>query len=190
MNMTKLKFFLCIFLCFISYKIHAKQILWFTGLPCSGKTTIAKHFTQQCKNCIHLDGDEVRATLNADLGFTPEDRRENLRRISELCILLAKKTDTVIVTTISPRKAFREEVRKKIENAEIPFFEIYIKADLNTCIKRDVKGMYKKAIAGEIKFFTGIGAPYEIPKSPHLICNTDQETIDESVSKLLTFIKG
>ena len=158
---------------------------WFTGLPCCGKTTIADKVAEILKNkgykVQRLDGDIVRKDLTKDLGFSKEDRDENIRRVSFLAKNLTKSGLIVLATFVSPYKARREKTRQEIEN----FVEIYVKCPIEVCKKRDVKGMYKKAIAGEIKNFTGFDDPYEKPDNPELIINSDKETIDESVEKVL-----
>ena len=158
---------------------------WFTGLPCCGKTTIADKVAETLKNkgykVERLDGDIVRKDLTKDLGFSKEDRDENIRRVSYLAKNLTKSGLFVLATFVSPYKARREKSREEIEN----FVEIYVKCPVEVCKKRDVKGMYKKALAGEIKNFTGVDDPYEEPDNPELIINSDKETIDESVEKVL-----
>ena len=158
---------------------------WFTGLPCCGKTTIADRAAHVLKEkgyeVERLDGDIVRKNLTKDLGFSKEDRDENINRVTILAKDLTQNGIAVLATFVSPYKARREKTRKEI----VDFIEIYVKCPLEICKKRDVKGMYKKAFAGEIKNFTGVDDPYEEPKKPELIVNSDKETIDESVEKVL-----
>lgn len=161
-------------------------ILWFTGLSGSGKTTISKALEPElrargCKVEI-LDGDVVRTHLSKGLGFSKEDRDTNIRRIGFVAHLLSRNGVATITAAISPYKAIRDEVRAMSPN----FVEIYVKATLEVCETRDVKGMYAKARAGEIKGFTGIDDPYEEPLNPEIICNTDRESVAESVAKILS----
>lgn len=158
---------------------------WFTGLPCCGKTTIAKkvaeHLKQKGYVAEHLDGDLVRENLTSDLGFSKKDREENLKRVTFIAKLLTRNNVIVLATFVSPYKQRREQSRKEIG----AFIEIYVKCPLEVCMKRDVKGMYKKALAGEIQQFTGVQDPYEEPEHPELILETDHESVEESVDKVL-----
>jgi adenylylsulfate kinase len=161
-------------------------ILWFTGLSGAGKTTISKALEPElrargCKVEI-LDGDIIRTHLSKGLTFSKEDRDTNIRRIGFVAHLLSRNGVVVITAAISPYRALREEIRAMEPN----FVEIYIKASLETCEARDVKGLYAKARAGEIKGFTGIDDPYEEPLNPEIICSTGEESVDESVVKILT----
>jgi adenylyl-sulfate kinase len=159
---------------------------WFTGLPCSGKTTIADIVAERIRSkgykVERLDGDIVRKGLTSDLGFSKEDRDENIKRVTFVAKLLSRNGVAVLATFVSPYKARRQKTREEIKN----FIEIYTRTPLETCIKRDVKGMYKKALEGEISNFTGIDDPYEEPENPELILDTDKETVEESVEKVLT----
>lgn len=164
---------------------HRGVTIWFTGLSGSGKSTIAQALVQQlrerdCKLEI-LDGDIVRTNLTKGLGFSKEDRDTNIRRIGFVSHLLTRNGVIVLVSAISPYRAVREEVREKIGD----FFEVYVSAPLEVCEARDVKGLYKKARAGEIKQFTGIDDPYEPPLSPEVTCETHNETLEESVNKVI-----
>ncbi|MEN3045437.1 MAG: adenylyl-sulfate kinase [Candidatus Hydrothermales bacterium] len=163
--------------------------VWLTGLPCSGKTTIAKKLAEKLvernKDVEVLDGDLIRNFLNKDLGFTREDRMENMRRVSFLSELLTRHGVNVIVALVSPYREGRQRARESIPN----FIEVYVKASLEVCEKRDVKGMYKKAREGLIKNFTGIDDPYEEPLNPEVICDTEKETVNESVDKILRFLE-
>jgi len=145
-----------------------KMILWFTGLPCSGKSTIANKLKEKYPEFLLLNGDNIRKGLCKDLGFSVEDRRENMRRIIELCKILNAENINLITDFISPFEKYREQIRNIVPNTYI----IYCKADLEVCEKRDVKGMYKKARDNKIKNFTGIDSPYQIPKKPDLILDT------------------
>jgi adenylylsulfate kinase len=159
--------------------------LWFTGLPCSGKSAIADRLAVILKDkgyyVERLDGDIVRQDLTRDLGFSKADRDENIRRVTFVTKLLARNGVFVLTSFISPYREMRDHARKQVEN----FMEIYIKTSLETCIKRDVKGMYKKAMAGEIKEFTGVSDPYEEPLKPELVIVTDDETLEVSTQKVL-----
>ncbi|MDD3646990.1 MAG: adenylyl-sulfate kinase [Candidatus Dojkabacteria bacterium] len=167
-------------------------VYWMTGLSGSGKSTIAveveRILYEQDKLVTVLDGDNVRYGLNADLGFSEEDRRENLRRIAEVAKLFAENGIIVITSFISPTKASRKKARQIISQSS-DFHEIYVKCRLTECEKRDPKGLYKKARTGEIKEFTGIDSPFEEPENAELVIETDSENIDKSVQKLLEYIK-
>ncbi|MGB3691902.1 MAG: adenylyl-sulfate kinase [Spirulinaceae cyanobacterium] len=163
--------------------------LWFTGLSGAGKTTITQALAEKlrsmgCKLEI-LDGDIVRQNLTKGLGFSKEDRDENIRRIGFVSNLLTRNGVIVLVSAISPYREIRQEVKQKIGD----FLEVFVNAPLNVCEDRDVKGLYKKARAGEIKGFTGIDDPYEAPKNPEVECRTDLEELSESVDKVLTKMK-
>jgi len=132
-----------------------------------------------------LDGDEVRANLSKGLGFSKEDRDTNIRRIGYVSRLLARNGVGVIAAAISPYREIRDEVRNSIEADGAVFLEVFVKASLDTLVARDVKGLYKKALAGEIKQFTGVSDPYEEPLSPELVVETDRETVEESAAKIL-----
>ena len=170
---------------------HQSVVLWFTGLSGSGKSTLAhvleeKLFKNGC-NTFVLDGDNVRHGLNANLDFSDDDRKENIRRIGEVAKLMLEAGFIVMTAFISPFREDRAAVRNLISNND--FIEIYCKASLKTCEARDVKGLYKRARAGEIKNYTGIDSPYEAPENPELIIDTDKETLDESVSKIYSFLE-
>lgn len=164
---------------------HRGVTVWFTGLSGSGKSTITHALAQRLRdrNCKLevLDGDIVRTNLTKGLGFSKEDRDTNIRRIGFVADLLTRNGVIVLVSAISPYRAVREEVREKIGN----FFEVYVSAPLDVCESRDVKGLYKRARAGEIKQFTGIDDPYEPPLNPEVNCETHQETLEESVDKVI-----
>jgi adenylyl-sulfate kinase len=159
--------------------------LWFTGLPCSGKSTIAALLAPELERRGHgvevLDGDVVRTHLCKGLGFSREDRDENIRRIGFVAKLVSRHGGIVITAAISPYRSIRDEVRASMEN----FVEVYVNTPLEVCIRRDVKGMYKKALAGELKHFTGIDDPYEPPLNPELVIQTDKETPGASSGRIL-----
>jgi len=161
-------------------------ILWFTGLSGSGKTTLTKAIEPElkargCKVEI-LDGDVVRTNLSKGLGFSQEDRDTNIRRIGFVAHLLSRNGVAAMTAAISPYRAIRDEIRAMEPN----FVEVYVTAPLEVCEGRDVKGLYAKARAGEIKGFTGIDDPYEEPVNPEIICYTERESVEESVKKVLT----
>ncbi|MEB3357328.1 MAG: adenylyl-sulfate kinase [Synechococcales bacterium] len=159
--------------------------VWFTGLSGSGKTTIRMALEQKLRamglKVEVLDGDIVRQNLTKGLGFSKEDRDENIRRIGFVSHLLTRNGVIVLVSAISPYRNVRDEVRERIGD----FMEVYANAPLEVCEERDVKGLYKRARAGEIKQFTGISDPYEAPLNPEVECRTDLETLEESVAKVL-----
>lgn len=163
--------------------------VWFTGLSGAGKTTITTAVEKEliARGCgiEILDGDIVRENLTKGLGFSKEDRDENIRRIGFVSHLLTRHGVIVLVSAISPYRAIREEVREKIGN----FVEVFVNAPLSVCEERDVKGLYKKARAGEIKNFTGVSDPYEPPANPEVECRTDLETLEESVAKVLSALE-
>jgi adenylylsulfate kinase len=162
-------------------------VLWFTGLSGSGKSSVANEVAYKLHSMGHityvLDGDNIRHGLNKDLGFSPEDRDENIRRISEVACLFADAGVIAITAFISPYRKLRNFCRELAGQGR--FLEIYTKACLETCEKRDPKGLYKKAKAGIIKDFTGINAPYEEPEDPELIIDTDKYNIEESAEIVL-----
>ena len=166
-------------------------VLWFTGLPSSGKSTIANEVAFQLhqlgKFSYVLDGDNIRHGLNKDLGFSPEDREENIRRISEVAHLFADSGAIAITAFVSPYRKDRDFCRQLMDEGR--FMEVLVKADLKTCEERDPKGMYKKAIKGEIKEFTGISAPYEEPLNPEIILDTDSQTIEEETRMVIEYLR-
>jgi adenylyl-sulfate kinase len=159
--------------------------LWFTGLSGAGKSTLARMVAEELRRRGHrvevLDGDEVRTNLSKGLGFSKEDRDTNIRRIGYVCKLLARNGVIAISAAISPYREVRDEVRKQHER----FFEVYVKCPLDTLVERDVKGLYRKALKGEIANFTGVSDPYEEPFSPELVIESDRESPQESVGRLL-----
>ena len=168
---------------------HTGGIIWLTGLSGAGKSTIAieaeRQLFQKGYQIYVLDGDNIRFGLSADLGFTPADRTENIRRIGEVAKLFADAGVVVITAFISPYRDDRNRVRAI---APDQFHEVFIKADLSTCETRDPKGLYAKARNGEIEDFTGVSAPYEEPTDANLIIDTGAQNIDQSVSKLLDYV--
>jgi len=165
--------------------------VWLTGLSGSGKSTIAvaaeKELLSQGRVAYVLDGDNVRHGLNSNLGFSPEDRTENIRRIGEVAKLFTDAGVIVLTSFISPYRSDRDAVREKMEKGD--FVEAHVAASLETCEERDVKGLYKKARAGEIPEFTGISAPYEAPESPELRIDTDAQSVEESVAQLVGYLR-
>ena len=158
--------------------------VWFTGFSGAGKSTIADALTKKLQtegyNLEVLDGDEIRENLTKDLGFSKQDRDTNIRRIGFVAKLLARNGVIVLVPVISPYRAIREEMRANIRD----FVEVFVNAPLSVCEERDVKGLYKKVRAGQIKQFTGIDDPYEPPTNPEIECRTDLEELAESVDKI------
>ena len=167
---------------------HPGIVIWFTGLSASGKSTIANaldlELNKRGLRTYILDGDNVRMGLNKDLGFSPESRKENIRRISEVAKLFADSGTIVMTAFISPYKKDRESAREVIDS---DYVEVFVNTPVEECINRDPKGLYKKAIAGEIKGFTGIDAPYEEPLNPEI--NLENLSIEKSVEILINYLK-
>jgi len=159
--------------------------LWFTGVPCSGKSTLARRMERVLRDRGHkievLDGDEVRQNLSKGLGFSKEDRDTNIRRIGYVCNLLTRNDVVAIAAAVSPYRSVRAENRKLIGN----FVEIYVRCPVEITRERDVKGMYKMVAEGKMKSFTGVDDPYEEPENAEVVVETDRETIDQSVAKIL-----
>ena len=164
--------------------------LWFTGLPCSGKTTIADLVAENLKNhglrVERLDGDIVRQGLTSDLGFSKEDRDKNIERVTFVSKLLSRNQIATIVSFVSPYSNARQSARENTTN----FIEIYVKCPIDVCKKRDVKGMYQKAVKGEISNFTGVDDPYQEPERPDLIIESDKESPEESAKGVLDLVKS
>jgi adenylylsulfate kinase len=171
---------------------HKSGVLWFTGLSGSGKSTLSnaveKKLNELGIRSYVLDGDNIRHGLNKDLGFNPDDRKENIRRIGEVARLFVDAGFIVITAFISPYQEDRQLARELVEQKE--FHEVYVKCSLAECEKRDPKGLYHKARNGEIPQFTGISAPYEEPHKAELIVETDKQTIDESVYSVIQYLKA
>ena len=167
-------------------------VVWLTGLPGSGKTTIATKVAAKLRQMGYrvevLDGDWVRKTINPDAGFTREERRRHLLRVAWITRLLARNGVIVLCSFVSPYREVRSEVRRIVEE-EVPFIEVYVNAPLEECIRRDPKGLYKKALRGEIKHFTGVTDPYEPPENPDLVLDTVNDTVETNVEKLLAKIR-
>ena len=164
--------------------------LWFTGLSGAGKTTISTLVEEELKQRRNrleiLDGDVIRENLSKGLGFSKKDRDTNIRRIAFVADLLSRNGVPVITAAISPYQEIRDEARELMGHR---FIEVYIEASVETCAKRDVKGLYEKAFKGEIKEFTGVSDPYEPPLSPEIVCHTEQETPEESAQKLIAYLE-
>ncbi len=173
-------------------KKHKGCIIWLTGLSGSGKSTIANALEEKLNKLnIHtylLDGDNIRSGLNKDLGFSKEDRNENIRRIGEVAKLFVDAGIIIITAFISPFRKDREFVRSLVSKNE--FIEVFVDAPLYVCEKRDPKGLYKKARKGEIREFTGIDSPFEVPLNPELHIKTNELSIEESVEKIILFLKN
>jgi adenylylsulfate kinase len=166
------------------------KCIWLAGLPCAGKTTLAagleKKLLEIGYNCINLDGDVIRKGINSDLGFSMEDRRENIRRVAELSNLLLKHHSIPVCSFIAPTREIREMARAII--GKDLFIEVFIDTPKEICAMRDPKGMYVKAFRGEIKEFTGISSPWEPPLEPSLTIHTLNRSVDECIEELLAFV--
>lgn len=169
---------------------HNSFLIWFTGLSGSGKSTLANSLEVELYNLgiktYILDGDNVRDGLNSNLGFSPEDRTENIRRIAETANLMIDAGLVVLAAFVSPYRKDRENIKNIVK--DINFVEIYVNTSLEECERRDVKGLYKKARTGEIKNMTGISAPYEAPLNPDIEIKTNNESIEDSVKRILNEI--
>ncbi len=172
-------------------KGHKGAVLWFTGLSACGKSTVANavdhKLHQRGKHSFVLDGDNIRMGLNKNLGFSAEDRAENIRRIGEVAKLFASSGSIALTAFISPYRADRDKVREIMPAGE--FVEIYVDASLETCEKRDPKGLYKKARAGEIKNFTGISDPYEAPEKPELVLDSNTKSIEQLADEVIAYLE-
>ncbi|NWF98891.1 MAG: adenylyl-sulfate kinase [Nitrospirae bacterium] len=170
---------------------HKSVLIWFTGLPGSGKSTISHELEYLLfKNKIRtyvLDGDNIRRGLCKDLGFSAEDRRENLRRVGEVAKLFVDAGILTIASFASPYISDRKMIREMFGNEE--FIEVYLKCDISICEKRDPKGLYKKARNGIIKNFTGVSDPYEAPEKPEILLETDKLTVEQSVKSVFDFLQ-
>ena len=171
---------------------HKSVIIWFTGLSGSGKSTLAHSVEEElhklaCRTFV-LDGDNVRHGLSSNLTFNDNDRKENIRRIGEVAKLMVEAGVITITAFISPFKKDRNLIRQLLPQGD--FIEIYCKASLETCESRDVKGLYKHARAGKIKNYTGIDSPYEAPSNPELVIDTESESLEGSVARVIDFLKS
>jgi len=189
-NMALYFLYHSIFVKLFSLEVQTKGfVLWFTGLPCSGKTTLAnkvKEILNKKGLCVErLDGDIVRQSLSYDLGFSPEDREKNLKRVAFVCDILSRNNVAVLSSFVSPYRSIRAYIRSKAHN----FIEVFVRASAEECAKRDIKGMWAKAKAGIIKNFTGYNAIYEAPLNAEIEVNTDNETIEESTRKIVSYLK-
>lgn len=169
---------------------HEGFTLWLTGLSGAGKTTIALGLEQQLRErgvrIERLDGDVVREGLTRDLGFSKEDRDKNIERVTFVAKLLSRNGVSVIASFISPYRAARQIAREQTTN----FIEVFVSAPLEVCAARDVKGLYAKALAGELKNFTGVDDPYETPESPEITVHTDRETVEQSVASIIRYLES
>ncbi len=170
---------------------HRGAVIWFTGLSASGKSTLAHGveealFARSCRTYV-LDGDNVRHRLNKDLGFSPEDRVENIRRIGEVASLFCDVGVIALTAFISPYRADRDKARAIVQDS---FIEVYVKCDLDVCEARDPKGLYKKARAGEVREFTGISAPYEEPVKPELVVDTSHQSLEDSTAEVMAYLEA
>ena len=164
-------------------------VIWLTGLSGAGKTTLASALKNELTAAGHLvetlDGDEVRENLSRGLGFSKEDRDTNVRRIGFVARLLARNGVIVLASAISPYRQSRDDVRQSVESDAANFVEVFVRAPLAVLVERDVKGLYKKALAGEIKNFTGVSDPYEAPLAPDVTVDSSVETVEESAARIL-----
>ncbi|WP_083917542.1 adenylyl-sulfate kinase [Leeia oryzae] len=171
---------------------HSGAVIWLTGLSASGKSTLAMgleaHLLAQGYACYTLDGDNIRHGLNANLGFSPTDRAENIRRVGEVAALFADAGLVCITSFISPYRHHRLLARQAAQQTS--FHEIYVAADLQTCETRDPKGLYRKSREGTLSNFTGVNAPYEEPLSPDLVLHTNTESVEQSLERLLRYVKN
>lgn len=165
--------------------------IWLTGLSASGKSTIARDLERKLfengRACYVLDGDNIRHGLNKDLGFSPEDREENIRRIGEVAALFTDANLIVLTAFISPYRKDRDNARKLMKDGQ--FIEVFVDCDIDTCEQRDPKGLYKKAKEGKIPEFTGISAPYEAPEKPEIVIDSAKLSVDEAADLLFKYLK-
>ena len=164
-------------------------VVWLTGLPGSGKTTIARRLAEELRrrgrNVERLDGDEVRKWLSPKEGFSREDRELHLRRVAYVCKLLARNGVAVIASFVSPYRSVRDLAKRTVGD----FVEVYVRCSLETCMRRDPKGLYKKALKGEITNMTGLQDPYEEPLNPEVVVDTEKESLEECVDKILNKLR-
>lgn len=175
-------------------KGHKGMVIWLTGLSGAGKTTLARSLSRQLAAAgllvETLDGDEVRENLSRGLGFSQEDRNTNINRIGFVARLLARNGVVVLGAAISPYRQSRGDVRRRIEADDVRFIEVFVRCPLETLVERDVKGLYAKALAGEIEHFTGVSDPYEEPLAPDITVDSSVESIEESAAKILSYLLG
>ena len=168
-------------------------VLWITGLPASGKTTLARELKRRLSDMGRrvelLDGDEVRRWLSPEAGFTREDRERHLRRVAYVSKLLARNGVVVIASFVSPYRKIRDEVRKIVEE-DAPFIEVYVRCPLEVAMERDPKGLYRRALAGEIKNFTGIDDPFEEPENPEVVVDSSAMNVDEEVERVMSELRS
>lgn len=168
-------------------------VIWLTGLPGSGKTTVAKIVSRKLREkgirVELLDGDVVRRWLSPEAGFSQEDRRRHLRRVAHVARLLARNGVFVLCSFVSPYRDIRKEVREIVESEGLKFVEVYTRCSVEECIKRDPKGLYRRALKGEIKMFTGISDRYEEPERPDITLDTENEKPEESAEKILRYLR-
>ncbi|HEV8439998.1 MAG TPA: adenylyl-sulfate kinase [Methylomirabilota bacterium] len=164
--------------------------IWLTGLPSAGKSTLAELLGKRLRAADYpveiLDGDEIRLRLSKGLGFSRQDRDENVRRIAFVAKLLTRVGGVAVTAAISPYREVRDEARREIQE----FVEVYVSCELEECVRRDVKGLYRKALRGEIPAFTGISDPYEPPEAPEVTVETHRESPEESVEKILARLRS
>lgn len=180
----------------MSPPVRGGVTLWFTGLPCSGKTTIARHVEDELKRqgvkVERLDGDELRTHFSTGMGFSRCDRSAHVRRVAYVCHLLTKHGVTVLAALVSPYREDRDYARQLLTSGTGGtgrFIEVFVDCPLAVCMQRDVKGLYQQAVRGEVQQFTGISDPYEPPLAPEVVLHTDRESPHESAAKLLTLLK-
>jgi adenylylsulfate kinase len=176
----------------IGVRRNSGIVIWFTGLSGAGKTTLAQSIGRELIATGHrveaLDGDEVRENLSRGLGFSKEDRDTNVRRIGFVARLLARNGVVVLASAISPYRQSRDDVRRSIENDQIRFIEVFLNCPLSVLVERDVKGLYKKALAGEISQFTGVSDTYEAPRSPDFVVDSSSESVKHATVRLTRFL--
>jgi len=168
--------------------------VWFTGLSGAGKATVAgtlsRLLSERGEQAFLLDGDDLREGLNADLGFTAEDRAENVRRVGEVALLFSRAAHVTLVTVISPYAAGRDAVRQRHDSSAVPFVEVHVATPLEVCEDRDPKGLYRRARAGEIARFTGVSDPYEPPDAPELVLVTEGRSAEACAQEVLDVLAG
>ena len=168
-------------------------VIWLTGLPAAGKTTLARALKEELlkagKRAELLDGDEVRRWLSPEAGFTKEDRERHLMRVAYVSKLLARNGVAVIASFVSPYREIRRRIREIVEE-DAKFIEVYVKCPLEVAMERDPKGLYRRALAGEIENFTGVDDPYEEPESPEVTVDSSEMTLDEEVNRVLSYLKS